>query len=81
MTKSAKGIKGILMYGMGEKGVMDLPYIRIPADNEDGFEDITLVHNDLDIQILDDDAFIKETADGEKYIDYSDKTLGREDEG
>ena len=46
--------------------------------NEDGtFNDYGIRHNDLEIQILDDDAYIYE-KDGDLYINYSPKTLGIE---
>jgi hypothetical protein len=75
--KSAKGLKGILIIQNNE------PYLRIPADNEDGFEDIRVDLEDMDIQILDDDAFIKEKSSivgPYKILDYSNRTLGIEDD-
>ena len=48
--------------------------------NEDGsFTDYKICHSDLEIQILDPDAYIYE-RDGKFYIDYSPRTLGTEKE-
>ena len=48
--------------------------------NEDGsYIDYEICHSDLEIQILDKDAYIY-TRDGNYCIDYSPKTLGTEKE-
>jgi hypothetical protein len=48
--------------------------------NPDGtFTDYELYHSDLEIQILDSDAYIYE-KNGEYYIDHSPQTLGLEKE-
>ena len=47
---------------------------------EDGsFVDYEICHSDLEIQILDKDAYIY-NKDGKSFIDYSPKTLGTEKE-
>jgi hypothetical protein len=77
-TKSAKGLRGILLVENG------LPYLRVKANNEDGYEDIEIHYDDLEIELLDDDVVIREKpchSGTFKCIDYSNQTLGiKEDE-
>lgn len=71
MTKSAKGLKGFLIHGMG--GLMFRVY---DPNEEEGFVDYDIWHHDLEIQIIDDDSVIRD----DKAIDYSNQTLGYKDE-
>lgn len=51
-------------------------YFRIKADNDDGFVDLKILHNDLEIVINDKDSQIYETKEGEYILDHSKETLG-----
>lgn len=63
-------ISGILL---NVDGVM---YLR--QYSKDGeFRDIEIVHDDLSIQINDNSAQINQRSDGEYFIDYTDKVLGK----
>lgn len=64
----AKGLKGFL--------ISDNIFRVHDEKNRTEFKDYTIVHNDLEIMILDDDAFIYEN-DQEEIIDYSKETLGK----
>ncbi|RYZ89216.1 MAG: hypothetical protein EOP06_09660 [Proteobacteria bacterium] len=68
-NKSAKGLVGFLL-GDDTFRVYD-------KDDRSKFTDYTIRHNDLQVVIEDDDAFIYE-KNSEHVIDYSQKTLGRE---
>ena len=63
-------ISGILL---NVDGVM---YLR--QYSKDGeFRDIEIVHDDLSIQINDSSAQLNQRSDGEYFIDYTDKVLGK----
>jgi len=52
--------------------------LRLTSYKEDGsFIDYEICHSDLEIQILDKDAYIY-ARDGKYCIDYSPKTMGTE---
>ena len=73
MPKKIQNLRGFLC-----KSFEDNFFFR--TYNEDGsFVDYEICHSDLEIQILDKDAYIY-TRDGKSYIDYSPKTLGTEKE-
>ena len=67
----AKGIKGFLVRTVSGEYV-----IRVYSANHD-FIDYKIYHNDLEIEITDDDAFFYK-IDSKNIIDYSPKTLGRD---
>lgn len=67
--KSARGARGYLMRsGEGH-------FFRIYNKTDSGFVDYDIVHYDMEIEILEDDAIFVE-KDGKHYIDYSRETLG-----
>lgn len=68
--KSAKGMSGTLLR-VGEDY-----FFRAKANNEDGFIDFLIRHNDLEIIINDDDTQFYELKDGEMALDHSKETLG-----
>ena len=73
MPKKIQNLRGFLC-----KSFEDNFFFR--TYKEDGsFVDYEICHSDLEIQILDKDAYIY-TRDGKSYIDYSPKTLGTEKE-
>ena len=63
---------------LGKKGTIlfdgDKIYFRV-YNNDSSFTDYELVHNDLDVQIIDEDA---EFDTVNKRLDHSSATLGRE---
>ena len=67
----AKGIKGFLVRTISGDYV-----IRVYDTNHD-FIDYKIYHDDLEIEITDDDACCYE-IDSKNIIDYSPKTLGRD---
>lgn len=71
-TTPANGLKGTLIRGA------DGYAFRVKANNEDGFIDYDLIHNDLDIIINDFDAYFYEYEGHEedKFLDHSPETLG-----
>ncbi len=73
MPKKIQNLRGFLC-----KSFEDKFFFR--TYNEDGsFIDYEICHSDLEIQILDKDAYIY-SRDGNYCIDYSPKTLGTEKE-
>jgi hypothetical protein len=69
--KRIQNLKGFLC-----KSLEDKFFFR--TYNEDGtYIDYEICHSDLEIQILDPDAYAYD-KDGNYYIDYSPKTLGKE---
>jgi len=73
--KSAKGLKGMLILTPNGD-----PVFRIKANNKDGFEDLDIFNVDLDVEIVDDDAYIYNYRGKRRYINYSKATLGLSDE-
>lgn len=63
-VKSAKGVEGFLIYCADGKYRFRVYDKQV---NDDGFIDYDILHYDLHVQILDDDAFF--VAD--KYLDHS----------
>lgn len=63
---SANGLKGVLIFGIDT-------VFRVY--NKSNFTDYIISMSDLEIQIKDRDAFLKE-VNGEEFLDYSDETLG-----
>lgn len=72
--KSAMGMKGCLI-SLFTGGVAFRVYDK---SNPEKFIDYDLAHNDLNITIEDEDAYIYEREDSDPAIDYSPRTLGRE---
>ena len=61
--------------------------VYVDPDREEGneydgvFTDYIVIHPDMNIEITDDDAFVKVNALGYKYIDVSNRSLGVDDDG
>lgn len=68
--KIKKHLKGFLLVSFTGTNVF-----RVYKKNKE-FIDYKIRHNDLEIQIEDNDAYIYENKKGEMIIDYSPKTLG-----
>ena len=74
--RSANGQKGIILrtYHGG-------PYMFRIYNKDGSFKDYDIVHNDIEVQILDDDAEFVESKDGEvMHLDHSRQTLGLDEE-
>lgn len=67
--KSAKGVKGTLI------GPADARYFRVRTGRA-VFKDYRLDHYDLEILIVDQDAYLYDDADDQNTLDYSPQTLG-----
>jgi len=65
--KTAKGVKGFIL-GAG----LNYPpvFFRV-YDEEGGFKDYNLLHNDLEIEIICDDAILEEKSEGGNTLDYT----------
>lgn len=68
--RPAKGTKGVLLTGQGS-------ILRVYYGNGK-FTDYEIRHHDLDIEIIEEHAIIKETTEDAGYIDYDPATLGIE---
>lgn len=71
--KKVKKLKGFLCKSIGDR------FFFRTYNKDRTFTDYKLCHTDLEIQILDSDAYIYE-KNGEFYIDHGPKTLGLENE-
>lgn len=70
MMKSADKVRGMLLYN-GHNNY----YLRV--NQGDGtFKDYDILHSDLEIQVLDVDAYLYELGDGSLVLDHSPETLG-----
>ena len=76
--RSAKGTKGILLASHGPNG--DPTFVFRVYHHGGSFTDYDILHHDMFITIEEDDAVFR-NEDGENpYIDYSNQTLGYEDD-
>lgn len=71
---SANGLRGTLCRSFGGEY-----FLRVSRDNG-GFDDYWLMHYDIDITIADTTAWMYESADGDKILDYCPQTLGISEE-
>ena len=67
--KSANGVSGVLL-PIGEVWVF-----RVYHDNGE-FTDYDIYHSDLQVTIIDADAYFYERENDEPYLDHSPQTLG-----
>lgn len=74
LIKSANNVVGSLHRTFSDGFGIPEYFLRVKTEN--GFEDYYLNHNDLTIQIQDEDAFIYKTKDGTLILDHSPETLG-----
>lgn len=71
-VNSAKGMKGMIIGSPSGR-----PVFRVSTSPGE-FKDYYIGHHDFEVEILDDDAFLYESANeyGEGIFDYSPQTLG-----
>jgi hypothetical protein len=69
----AKGIKGFLIVAINGDHLFRV------YNKDHTFIDYKLYHNDLEIEIIDDDAFFY-NIESKNILDYSPQTLGREND-
>ena len=69
-------VKGFLLKSIPE---CEGPFFRIYNYKNDSFKDYRIAHDDLQIEINDEDAYVYHDKKGELVIDYSPKTLGIDD--
>lgn len=77
-TKLARGTRGFLLRSINEAGGLDYVF-RVYGDDHI-FRDCALLHSDLEVEIVDEEATFYEA--GERYdarLDHSPRTLGREE--
>lgn len=67
----AKNLKGVLC-----KDIFGGFFLRVYKEDKT-FKDYDIHLSDMEIEILDDDAYIYESDFGDSFIDYSLKTLGK----
>lgn len=68
---TANGTEGVLIYNHG----LNTYSFRV-YDANHNFKDYDLLHSDLVVKIVDEDAFFYEQADGTLTLDHSPATLG-----
>jgi len=72
--KSAKGVKGFLLYSPFDKCYFFRVYNK---KNPKKFKDYRITAEDIEIKLLSDFNSLIEFKNGEKVLDYSQKVLGR----
>ena len=73
-VRSARGTRGLLLRSFDRHG--NVVYVFRVHGPDDSFRDYNLLHSDLEVEIVDDEAVFYE--DGEPRLDHSPKTLGKE---
>ena len=75
---SARGTRGFLLRAVSSDGSSHHFFRVYGADHS--FRDYELLHSDLEIEIVDEEATLYEQEDGlEARLDHSPRTLGQED--
>jgi hypothetical protein len=72
--KSAKGVKGFLLYSPFDKCHFFRVYNK---KNLKKFKDYKIIAEDIEIKLLSNFNSLIEFKNGEKVLDYSEKVLGR----
>jgi len=71
-VRPARGTRGFVLRSFDEHG--HVAYLFRVYAHGGSFRDYTLLHSDLEVEIVDDEAVFYE--DGEPRLDHSPKTLG-----
>ena len=72
---SATGVTGFVLH------TIDGYVFRVYEKDTEAFKDYDLLHSDLEVKIVDEDAVFYELDNGKKVLDYSPPTLGIDYEG
>lgn len=77
-TSLARGTRGFLLRSIDDTGGLRYFFRVYGADHS--FRDYELIHSDLEIEIVDEEATFYEAEDGrDALLDHSPRTLGREE--
>ena len=77
-TSLARGTRGFLLRSIGDAGCSRYFFRVYDADHS--FRDYELIHSDLEIEIVDEEAtFYDAEEGGDARLDHSPRTLGHEE--
>jgi len=77
-TSLARGTRGFLLRSIDDAGCSRYFFRVYGADHS--FRDYELIHSDLEIEIVDEEATFYDAEDGrDARLDHSPRTLGREE--
>ena len=77
-TSLARGTRGFLLRSFDDTGCLRYFFRVYRADHS--FHDYELIHSDLEIEIVDEEATFYDTENGrDARLDHSPRTLGREE--
>jgi alpha-D-ribose 1-methylphosphonate 5-triphosphate synthase subunit PhnI len=77
-TSLARGTRGFLLRSVDDAGCSRYFFRAYGADHS--FRDYELIHSDLEIEIVDEEATFYDAEDGRAArLDHSPRTLGREE--